>query len=81
MKKFSVLLLVVIAFVAINWNNNGVQAEDEENFEEGTVSFSFLVFALFLIHHFLGRECLYVYADSLIRYVFIFHRSTIVNPI
>jgi hypothetical protein len=43
MKKISILLLVLISLLALNWNS--VQADDEESFEEG--KFFFLTLALF----------------------------------
>ncbi len=43
MNKFSILLLVSIAYWAINWNS--VQANDEDSFEEG----KFLLLSLALL--------------------------------
>jgi hypothetical protein len=39
MKKFSIAVLVFIAFLAINANS--VQADDEGSFEEGKILFAF----------------------------------------
>jgi hypothetical protein len=43
MKSISILFLVLIGFLAINWNC--VQADDEESFEEG--KYVLLSFAFF----------------------------------
>jgi hypothetical protein len=56
MKTISIILLVCTIVLAINLNNNVVQAADEDSFEEGKYNYLILIrekgFAIFAFAHF-----------------------------